>query len=103
MSSTENLSQLNAADFVKNIGGKETALFILRNNKGSEVAITNYGGAICSIMVPDKNGVYTIDAVNEDLYIYVANLETASLAGIKDFILNIFSFFRDLMKWFFGV
>ena len=58
MSSTENLSQLNAADFVKNIGGKETALFILKNNKGSEVAITNYGGAICSIMVPDKNGNY---------------------------------------------
>ena len=58
MSSTENLSQLNPADFVKNIGGKETALFILKNSKGSEVAITNYGGAICSIMVPDKNGVY---------------------------------------------
>ena len=58
MSCTENLSQLKAADFKKTIDGKETALFILKNKKGSEVAITNYGGAICSIMVPDKNGNY---------------------------------------------
>ena len=29
MSCTENLSQLKAADFKKNVGGKETALFIL--------------------------------------------------------------------------
>ena len=58
MSCTENLSQLKAADFKKEIGGKETALFILKNKQGNEVAITNYGGAICSIMVPDKNGNY---------------------------------------------
>ena len=59
MSSTENnLSQLKAADFKKTIDGKETALFILKNKKGCEVAITNYGGAICSIMVPDKEGNY---------------------------------------------
>ena len=59
MNCTENnLSELKAADFKKTIGGKETALFILKNKAGSEVAITNYGGAICSIMVPDKNGNY---------------------------------------------
>lgn len=58
MSCTENLSQLKVADFKKNVGGKETALFILKNKQGSEVAITNYGGAICAIMVPDKNGNY---------------------------------------------
>ena len=58
MSCTENLSQLKAADFKKEIGGKETALFILKNKQGNEVAITNYGGAICSIMVPDKEGNY---------------------------------------------
>ena len=58
MSCTENLSQLKAADFKKTVDGKETALFILKNKQGSEVAITNYGGAICTIMVPDKNGNY---------------------------------------------
>ena len=56
MNCTENISQLKAADFKKNIGGKETALYILKNSQGCEVAITNYGGAICSFMVPDKNG-----------------------------------------------
>ncbi len=55
------------------------------------------------VLNPDKNGVYTIDTVNEDLYIYVANLEQSSFAGLKDFLLNMFQFFRDLMKWFFGV
>lgn len=55
------------------------------------------------VLNPDKNGVYTIDAVNEDLYIYVANLEQSSFADLKDFLLNMFQFFRDLMKWFFGV
>ena len=57
MSCTENnLSQLKAADFKKNIGGKETALFILKNKKGSEVAITNY--ATASSQIDDRvNGV----------------------------------------------
>ncbi len=55
------------------------------------------------IVEPDKNGVYTIAEVNEDLYIYVANLEKTSFSSLKDFLLNMFQFFRDLMKWFFGV
>ncbi|MBE6303015.1 MAG: galactose mutarotase [Bacteroidales bacterium] len=53
-----NLSGLKAADFKKSIKGKKTALYVLKNNKGCEVAITNYGGAILSIMVPDRNGNY---------------------------------------------
>ena len=32
-----------------------TALYTLRNKSGMEVCITNYGGRIVSIMVPDKN------------------------------------------------
>lgn len=51
-----NLSGLKRADFQKTIDGKETDLFILSNQSGAEVAITNYGGAILAIMVPDKNG-----------------------------------------------
>lgn len=52
-----NLSQLRRDDFLKEINGKKTDLFILTNQKGCEVAFTNYGGALLSIMVPDKNGV----------------------------------------------
>lgn len=51
-----NLSGLKRADFQKAIDGKETDLFILLNDNGAEAAITNYGGALISVMVPDKNG-----------------------------------------------
>ena len=53
---TENVCGLKKTDFQTTIGGKQTDLYILRNNQGNEVAITNYGGAIVAIMVPDKNG-----------------------------------------------
>ena len=54
----EYLCGLQKADFQKVIEGKQTDLFILKNENGSEVAITNYGGAVVAIMVPDKNGNY---------------------------------------------
>lgn len=55
------------------------------------------------IIEPDKDGVYTIENVREDLYIYAANLEKESFSTLKDFLFNMMKFFRDLMKWFFGV
>ena len=56
MSQIDNLSRLKAEDFEKEIDGKKTALYILKNKKGHEVGITNYGGALVSIMVPDRDG-----------------------------------------------
>lgn len=50
------LCALNKADFQKKIQGKVTDLFILKNQLGMEVAVTNYGCAILAIMVPDKKG-----------------------------------------------
>jgi len=52
----QNLCGLKRKDFQTNINGKETDLYILRNKQNYEVAITNYGGALVAIMVPDKNG-----------------------------------------------
>lgn len=49
-----NLSGLEKKDFQKDINNKKTDLFILKNSQGMEVAVTNYGCAILSIMVPDK-------------------------------------------------
>lgn len=54
-------SGLNPADFdtvyVDEVKGeKATALYTLKNANGMEVCITNFGGRIVSIMVPDKNG-----------------------------------------------
>ncbi len=53
---TENRCGLKRENFQTTINGKNTDLYILRNNVGNEVAITNYGGAIVAIMVPDKDG-----------------------------------------------
>lgn len=52
----ENKCQLKREDFQAVVDGKQTDLFILRNSQGNEVAVTNYGGAIAAIMVPDRNG-----------------------------------------------
>ena len=58
ISNKDNMSGLRREDFQQEINGRKTDLFILRNDKGMEVAVTNYGCAILSIMVPDRNGRY---------------------------------------------
>ena len=50
------LSGLKAENFQKEVKGKKTDLYTLVNKDGYEVSITNYGGAIVAIMVPDKDG-----------------------------------------------
>lgn len=55
-SETATLCGLKRKDFQTTINGKKTDLYILKNRLGYEVAITNYGGAIVAIMVPDKYG-----------------------------------------------
>src|SRR5688572_7369816 len=39
--------------------GKEVFLYTLRNAKGTEVKITNYGGIVTSWVAPDKDGKST--------------------------------------------
>lgn len=56
--SDENLCGLKQADFQTTVNGKQTDLFILKNEIGAELAVTNYGGAVLAIMVPDKNGKF---------------------------------------------
>ncbi|MDE6742230.1 MAG: galactose-1-epimerase, partial [Muribaculaceae bacterium] len=50
------LSGLDPQNFVGEYEGKPTALYTLKNSKGMEVCVTNFGGRIVSIMVPDRNG-----------------------------------------------
>ena len=50
------ISGLKASNFESEIDGKQTHLFVLKNAAGMEVCITNYGGRIVSVMVPDKEG-----------------------------------------------
>jgi aldose 1-epimerase len=50
------ISGLKQEDFITTINGKQTNLYTLTNESGMEVSITNYGGALVAIMVPDKDG-----------------------------------------------
>ena len=49
------VSGLDPENFVSEVNGKPTSLFTIKNANGMEVCITNFGGRIVSIMVPDKN------------------------------------------------
>lgn len=51
------LSGLDPENFNAEVDGKPTALYTLKNASGMEVCITNYGGRIVSVMVPDRDGV----------------------------------------------
>lgn len=42
--------------FNKIVDGKQVKLFTLRNKNGLEASITNYGGRVVSLMVPDRSG-----------------------------------------------
>src|SRR5713226_6499270 len=42
--------------FGKTPGGQAVDLYVLTNKSGAEASITNYGGAVVSLKVPDRNG-----------------------------------------------
>lgn len=49
-------SKMEKRSFGKTGDGQPIDLYILTNKKGMEAAITNYGGALVSLKVPDHNG-----------------------------------------------
>lgn len=51
-------SGLDPEKFVAEVDGKPTALYTLTNANGMEVCVTNYGGRIVSVMVPDRDGEF---------------------------------------------
>lgn len=51
------LPDVNA--FKDSVDGKATALYVLKNKNNAQVAITNYGARVVSLLTPDKKGVLT--------------------------------------------
>lgn len=49
----------DSSNFNQTVDGKQVSLFTLQNKNNMQVAITNYGGRIVSILVPDKQGNIT--------------------------------------------
>ena len=56
---TKTLSGLKPSDFVSEVDGKPTALYVLKNSQGAEACVTNWGGRLVSVMVPDRDGKLT--------------------------------------------
>ncbi len=48
--------QINQRPFGQTKDGTPVTLFTLRNNKGAEAGILNYGGLVIFLKVPDRNG-----------------------------------------------
>lgn len=83
-SETSNLTQsgLNPADFDSTVLGKKTELIVLNNSKGMEVCLTNYGGRVVSISVPDKDGKPTDVVLGYDnIHQYADTLNSPSDYG----------------------
>src|SRR5437868_6349531 len=55
----------SAKNFQSTIDGKQTNLYVLKNGN-MQVAVTNYGARVVSIIVPDKNGNATDVSVGYD-------------------------------------
>ena len=55
-SGNKTVSGLDPARFDSIINGKPVSLYILTNRLGMEACITNFGGRVVSLMVPDRQG-----------------------------------------------
>lgn len=50
--------KVTKTSFGRTAEGTEVSLYTLKNSKGMEAAITNYGGIVVRLMTPDKNGQF---------------------------------------------
>ena len=76
------VSGLNPKDFDSTVMGKKTELITLKNSNGMEVCLTNYGGRVVSICVPDKNGKPTDVVLGYDnIHQYADTLNSPSDYG----------------------
>lgn len=53
------LSGLNPTNFETSVNDQAVNLYTLKNAAGMEVCITNFGGRLVSVMVPNKEGIMT--------------------------------------------
>jgi len=51
------VTRIQSEDFGQLDDGRNTTLYTLTNTNGIQVSITDYGGTVTKIIVPDKNGV----------------------------------------------
>ena len=88
---SETLSGLKKSNFETEVNGKQTHLYVLKNATGMEICISNYGGRIVSIMVPDKDGTMHDVALGFDYiddYVNIPNNFGATIGRYGNRIAN---------------
>ena len=75
-------SGLDPKNFETVVGEDSTALYVLTNNNGMEVCVTNFGARIVSIMAPDINGGYQDVVLGFDSISQYINIPTDFGAAI---------------------
>lgn len=56
LSGCASMEKVSRQPFGQTVDGVAVEVFTLRNAKGAEARITNYGGIVLSLLVPDRNG-----------------------------------------------
>lgn len=72
---THTKSGLNPENFKTEVDGKPVALYTLINDNGVEACITNYGGRLVSLMVPDKDGEFRDVVLGHDSIADYVNID----------------------------
>lgn len=52
------IKRIDKKNFEKIVDGKSVGLYVLENDQGTVAEITNYGGKVVSLWLPDKSGNY---------------------------------------------
>lgn len=77
--SNNKLHMIDKNDFETKINGKEVGLYTLKNHSGITAQITNYGGRVVSLYVPDRYGEF------EDVVLGYSSIEDYFLSKEKYF------------------
>ena len=56
---SSDVAKIMREDFQVEHDGKQVDLYTIKNSKGMVVQLTNYGGKIVSIFVPDRHGHFS--------------------------------------------
>ncbi len=73
----QDIQLMDNQNFSKTIDGKEVSLFTLKNKNGLVSQITNFGGRVVSLWVPDKNGTFADVSIGyNNIDSYINNTET---------------------------
>src|SRR5438067_11059662 len=74
MSNAARPGEIRQQPFGKTREGVPVSIYTLRNANGCEARITNYGGIVVSLTVPDRNGrLGDVALGNDTLATYIAN------------------------------